>query len=701
MTAYTFDQIIDFTRTSAATYVANTGFVTQTPASRNLLTYTQEFDNAAWTKANANAYPFDPAAATYGPELVTNGTFDGATGWTTGAGWSITGGQLVGTTVTGSAATTQTVNTGAGRWFAVTFTVVSVSAGQVSIGMGASLGTARSSPGTYTEYFIGTAATNGVAVYQRISDFTGTIDNISVREVIGGLIAAPDGTLTADTFIPNNGATDGNVQQVVSSASATTAYTASYYVKAAGLSSVRLRIAARTSGNAFISEMQVDANLSAGTVGAVTAGTFTGTSASITSVGNGWYRVSLTGTTPATTGILWASVRYSSAGNGTSGIYIWGAQLEANTTATDYTRNVGGVYPPRFDYDPVTLAPRGLLIEEQRTNLLLRSEEFDNASWTKTATTVTANATVSPDGTANADKLLSTAATTQMSADGSVSVTSGVSYALSVFAKASEYTLVQLRFNNAAFSNAEYATFNLATGVISQSSGSGHTIVNMGNGWYRCTIIGAATATATGAPAIQLATSPTGGRNPSITGDGTSGIYLWGAQLEAGSFPTSYIPTVASQVTRTADIATITGANFSNWYNQSEGTFVVDGRATDNENGQRFMSVSDGTATKQMWIMSAVANYVGNVYAAGAYQAQLGYSTTTGGKYALAYKANDFAFSGNGSPVSTDNSGSVPSAIQLNFGRRHDGVGQLNGHIRSVRFYPSRLSNAQLQALTA
>ena len=148
---------------------------------------------------------------------------------------------------------------------------------------------------------------------------------------------------------------------------------------------------------------------------------------------------------------------------------------------------------------------------------------------------------------------------------------------MSTYAKAAERRNFIIFHESGSTANRAGVQANLQTGTISNyTTGSGTVnnsfISNIGNGWYRCIAIGTASAV-TGVyfnisnTATQLAYS----------GDGTSGIYLWGAQLEAGSFATSYIPTVASQVTRAADVAVMTGTNFSSWYNQSEGTILSQG----------------------------------------------------------------------------------------------------------------------------
>jgi hypothetical protein len=206
---------------------------------------------------------------------------------------------------------------------------------------------------------------------------------------------------------------------------------------------------------------------------------------------------------------------------------------------------------PRFDYNPVTLALNGLLIEEQRVNLLLYSEQLDNAYWQKSkqgtgiAPVVTANAATAPDGTMTADQVVFASVGTG-SGDRSRLLTALLGLATGTYT-------VSFWVKAASPSQPNLSLF-IQSGVNSL-------VVVPTTEWVRYTY----TATETNQrPELRLSGNV-----------GTLGTYyVWGAQLELGAFPTSYIPTVASQVTRTADIATMTGTNFSDWYNQTEGSFV-------------------------------------------------------------------------------------------------------------------------------
>jgi len=700
MAGRTFDQLIDFTRTTAGTYVDSTGKIVNTPASRNLLTFTQQFDNAAWSKNNTTVVPNqNPAAATLGGELVTNGDFATDTVWTKGDGWTITGGLAVRSPAAFGSELTQPISLVAGRLYRVEYTISAHSAQSVRLqfnGGTTVLGTLRAANGTYVEYLTAVSGNNTLSFACGAAAASLSIDNVSVREVVGGWNVAPDGTSTADKLEETATTAVHNAGRTITTAAV--AYTWSCYVKAAERNFALLY---HTQSNSSLA-----VNLTTGATGTA-SGTVAPTSSSVVAVGNGWWRVSMTVTATAASNffgvyVMNDLVNASYAGVAGSGILIWGAQLEQASSATDYTRNVGGVFPPRFDYDPVTLAPRGLLIEEQRVNLLLRSEEFDNASWAKLACSVTANSTAAPDGATVADTLVESATTDTHFLYVAPTLSAG-SHTLSLYYKIPSARKIALYHSVTNTGRQFDASGNQSAGLFATPSG-GATVAAVGNGWYRATITVTATA---GANEFRLWMVRGSDDAINYAGDGTSGIFIYGAQLEAGAFATSYIPTVASQVTRAADVAAITGPNFTPWYNQSAGTFVVSVDSYAEQagvNAYNILSANDGTTNNYIRNYIYATNAGETVRTAASTVADVARGTWSQNvpfNLAATYAANDFIVALNGTLSSADTSGAVPTANQLALGA-NNGVGSyLNGHIRSIRYYPSRLSNAQIQALTA
>jgi hypothetical protein len=408
----------------------------------------------------------------------------------------------------------------------------------------------------------------------------------------------------------------------------------------------------------------------------------------------------------------------------TSGNQTLDSRVTFTRTTTATRTNSSGLIEsvaingPRFDYNPTTLAPLGLLIEEQRTNLSLRSQELDNAAWTKTASTITANATTAPDGTTTADKLVedSSLATHSIIEAAAITYTSGVAYSFSFFIKKAERQTVQILMHPNPFPGTlaqRTAIFNSNTGAFVSvgSAYTGSSVTALLNGWYRVSVASTADATTTGNFTISLCSDDAG--TTLYTGDGTSGLFLWGVQLEAGAFSTSYIPTVASQVTRTADVATMTGTNFSSWYNATEGTMYASYSIPFDSSVSVFpivAAIADGTFS------NTIATYERSVddtrravvRAGGVEQADLtsgaAYVYGTTAKQAVAYKVNDFAMSANGAAVGVDTSGTVPVVDRLGLGGSlvtGGSLGYLNGTIKQIAFYPRRLANAELQAITS
>lgn len=193
---------------------------------------------------------------------------------------------------------------------------------------------------------------------------------------------------------------------------------------------------------------------------------------------------------------------------------------------------------PRLDHDPITGAPLGILVEESRTNLLTYSSEFTNTSWGKENSTIKPNAAVSPDGRLSASKLVENTLNFSHTVNKvNVAITSGTNYTFSIFVKAAERSIFRI---NIIEGLSVEATVDLTTGAISAGS---PIVTKMNDGWWRISVSAVATG---GLANIYFAPRTTsGGGISSYQGDGTSGLYIWGAQLEAGSFPTSYIPTPA------------------------------------------------------------------------------------------------------------------------------------------------------------
>lgn len=347
----------------------------------------------------------------------------------------------------------------------------------------------------------------------------------------------------------------------------------------------------------------------------------------------------------------------------------------------------------------------GLSLEPSRTNLLLRSEEFGNASWTKTDVTVSANVTEAPDGATTADKLVESATTNTHVLTVSGLYTIGQQVALSVFVKdAGDGRFLEIRPNGLGTGRA-YLVFNPATGAITDSGGSilnTTNVAELSNGWYRVSII--FTSDGPGGVWIGLANSSTG-EAQSYAGDGTSGVYLWGAQLEAGSYPTSYIPTTSSTATRAAESVSKTG--IASLLGDSEGTIYLEGSVFDADGAGFGISLSDGTLINRVFIgkNSSVSPIRAIVTVGGFAQFDntgSNWVDNTDIKIALKYAANDFALWVNGVEVATDISGSTfTDGTLTRFGFDSSGLALFYGNVKQLAIWDSALTDAELTTLTS
>jgi len=375
----------------------------------------------------------------------------------------------------------------------------------------------------------------------------------------------------------------------------------------------------------------------------------------------------------------------------------------------------------RFDHDPDTLESLGLLIEESRTNSLPYSSDIvGQSNWLRAGvTTVAATSIIAPDGSTDTVGLRSDGSNGQHTLFDDVSVSNITStYTASCWVKAGTKNYAELFANGAGTPGAitiayKYDLVNKTveyTGAAVFSAGTSATITEYPNGWFRITMTGDVADTATGAGTYRFHIRARTDISGEYQGDNTDGIYIWGPQLELGSFPTSYIPTSGSSVTRGADFGSITGESFSNFFNQSEGTFDVGYRLGYNNVGMRVCQISNQNSN------TAIDLVVGSGGGAGGYwyiltggSAQFSSSGVVNSaqvdrnfRCVLAYKENDCAAQQNKiSTISTDTSVTLATDYnKLLFYQIANGGDQITGHLKYIRYYPKRITNAQVTQLS-
>ena len=356
---------------------------------------------------------------------------------------------------------------------------------------------------------------------------------------------------------------------------------------------------------------------------------------------------------------------------------------------------------PRLDYLGSS-CPK-ILLEPQRSNLVTWSEALDNAAWVKTNTTVTANAAVSPDGSTNADKLIATSTNALHICESNlISFTSGTAYTFSFYAKRAENNFVQFTGSSSLLSiRANYNLLNGTLGTV--DSGISATITSVGSDWYRCTATFTSSVTGSFRVIISSITSSTAGRFQTFAGDGTSGVLLYGAQIEAGAYATSYIPTLSTSVTRVADLASKTG--ISSLIGQTEGTLFVEANLTQVEdvNLRGILELNDGTTTSRISVYrdtSTTAQVA--VFNSGTGSVFMGFNTASKVKIAFKYSAAGITLYVNGSFVATDTSVSIPTCSRLDVGSITQLASRTLGDtISQVLLFKTQLTNAQLAELTA
>ena len=525
--------------------------------------------------------------------------------------------------------------------------------------------------------------------------FTNAVWTAGNSTITANTITAPNGTLTADTIASNISiGFETRVRQTVVQ-NANTTYTLSCYAKKGTVNWFIVRNLAvnSTAGRAWF-------NLNTGTIGTVNSGL----TASIENVGDGWYRCTISGVSNGATNLIDLAPSLSDGVfNATStgeSVYIWGAQLVEGTTAQTYLPTTDRLNFPRLSY-MYGSCPSALL-EPQRTNLILQSQDFDNASWIKTNVTITANTTTGPDGSTNADKIIATTTNDlHICESSSNSFVSGTTYTFSFYAKKSENDFIQFTASSSLLSTR--ANFNVSNGTLGTvDAGLTASITSANDGWYRCIVTFTASATGSFRIILCAITTSTAVRFQTFAGNGTSGLFLYGAQLEAGAYPTTYIPTTGSAtVTRVADSFSrdniytngLISASGGTWFVELRGNLSLKGDAAGDGiflqtvgNTDNFRLYSESASSSRIIIYKRVSNVNTLLYT----------TTTDTTKLAIKWNGSTADIFANGTKV--------VSATTFTATQMQDFVTSINAspkYIQAMALFPTPLSDTDCAAITS
>ena len=647
---------------------------------------------------DGKAYSIKPVPV-FGSELVTNGDFATDTDWSKGGGTTISGGKA---NFSNASSVSLYQNIGTPGSVRATFSVTDYTSGSLKIYAGGyPIGTSLIEATAVGDYSveINTAGGNGNIIFGSSDNFTGSIDNVSIKEIISGDFTFSRGSnlaatrvgadgliekgrenllLQSNSFLTTwtqvsispptsgqagyDGSTDawyfektgafGRLQQSISTSGV---QTLSVYLKAKDSSWVNIE-----AGGNNTSRQYFDLNAPIETAKGSSSNII---SSSIEDAGDGWRKCSITYEGTKTFVFIFIAEGNGQI-NGTSGsLYIQDAQLEIGLAATDYietgasTGKAGLLEDePRFDYSGGATCP-SLLLEPSRTNLEKLSEYIGGWSLNSNITR-TSNYTISPEGTQNATRLQFTA----NGFAGNNTQASSTQYTLSCYAKRND-------------------SGTQSVGFFVNGSGSVDSAWSLTSDWQRFTY----TYTSSN-------TSYAG-----IAGISGADVSVYGFQVEQASYPTSYIPNHSGgSVTRGADDSVATGLGSIS--GQSEGTLFAYFK-TIGDSGTPYISLNQNNGVSNRVLIYNNSGIGVEVRVGGSVQASITSSTQGLIKAAISYKANDFAFYINGSQIGTDSSGSTFGAGVLN--QLNLGFGAQDGaEINQVLLFDTRLSNADLATLT-
>lgn len=514
---------------------------------------------------------------------------------------------------------------------------------------------------------------------------------------------APNGTNTADAIVEGTG-TGGKIIHDTYTTSAGV-YTFSVHIKKED----KTYTAVQVSGSITTSMFNVD--LDNGT-GQVVAGSFDETN--IETLANGWYRVSVTFTATSGTlnnqiylmnGSAYADRNYT--GNGTDKNYVWGAMLSEGALS-DYIKTEGTTETktvetftdvPRLDW--LNSNCPSLKLEPQRSNLFTYSE--DTSQWTSVRGTTTPNNIIAPNGELVGSLYDKTEDANEGYVYRNLTVSSVGTYSVSVFFKYNNSQYAHFLLFDGISSGAR-AWFDIQNGVVGTTTSFGSTftvsdlnIEDYGNGWYKCSAKYVVTGTDI---TWQFRVSPSGGNGVTNTDSGAK-IYFFGTQIEEGSYPTSYIKTEASTVTRLKDECENGGD--SDLFDITEGSLFVDFIAYVPSSTTN-VCLSDGSNNNRVNLLFQTngTEVICGIWASGVNSLYYTQAITfdTRNKLAITFKENEFKVYLNGSLSTTDTSGNMPSGMnKLGFASPFN-TSHFEGKVYDTRVYDRVLTETEAIELT-
>ena len=546
----------------------------------------------------------------------------------------------------------------------------------------------RASDATYTDS-TGVVRRSPYNLVTFSEDFSNAAWQKLSASISSNVTTAPNGTLTADTLSVTTTIYSGINQALTQ---LTGSYTSSIYAKKGTKNWLYIiGVSGSASRAAWF-------NLDTGVVGTVNAGV----TATIQSIGDGWYRCTATdlrsgiGIGYHQIGLSDADSSLTPTSSGTA--FIWGAQLVEGTSALDYFPTTNRQDVPRIDFRNAdgTLSSCGrLLLEPQRTNVALQSESLNTNPNVVDASTFTANVYISPSGTQSADQLTETTANDKHGFYQYTTVTAQA-YTASVFTKQTGRRYIS--FTSDVTGTQVISFFDLQTKSV-LTSASGHTcsVQDYGDGWLRLIV----SFTASAGNRFLIWGGSINGTNNTYAGSTSVSQTFWGYQLEAGTYPTTYIPTTTAAVTRIDDVASKTGV--SSLIGQTEGTVFAEVNLSAITAERRIISITSGSEIQRImiWTMGTTlyVNFNGSTvtlgnFPNGSLKIAVGY-TISGGN-------TTYSITTNGGAITTGTFAVSPTGLsKINLGSSAGGGLPLSDRATQAALFPTRLSNDQLEVLTS